>query len=60
MLFVCLLQSQFWSRVSLLRVAMGGIWNRRECCKVVEPVQAGLMGDGIDAAEEKVDIVRLS
>jgi len=41
----------------VLRVPVGSIWDGRQRRKVVQPVQRGLVGDGVDTAEEEVDIV---
>lgn len=36
---------------------MGGIGNLRQRRKVVEPVEAGLVGDRVDTSEKKVHVV---
>lgn len=44
---------------NVLCVAVGSVGHFCQRRKVVQPVQAGLLCDGVDSAEEEVDIVRL-
>lgn len=39
---------------------MSGIRHRSQRSQVINPVQAGFMGDGIDAPQEKVDQIRFA
>ena len=41
----------------LLCVSMRGIWYCSLCCQVVEPVEVRLVGGGVEAANEQVDVV---
>ena len=44
---------------NILSVTVGGIRHRGQRRKVIQPVQAGLVCDGVDASQEEVDVVRL-
>ncbi len=44
----------------VLRVSMSSIRERRQRRQVVEPVERGAVCDGVDAAEEEVDVVGLA
>jgi len=46
--------------VYVLGVAVRSVRHGRQCREVVEPVQAGLVRDGVDAAEQQVDVVGLA
>lgn len=48
------------SKRHVLRISVGRIWHGGKRRKVVEPVQAGLVGDRIDTAEKEVDVVGLA
>jgi hypothetical protein len=41
----------------ILCVAVSSVRQRSQRRQVVEPVQAGLVGDGVDAAEQQVHVV---
>jgi len=44
----------------ILCIAVSGIWERSERREVIEPVKGGLVGDGVNATEEEIDIVGFS
>lgn len=44
---------------NVLCVSVCGVRNTGQRCKVVQPVQAGLVCDGVDTSQQEVDIVGL-